>query len=34
VAVDFGWVEDCLPKSGYVTPELRGLLKEVERELA
>lgn len=33
VAVDFGWVDDCIPESGYITPELRGLLKEVEREL-
>jgi hypothetical protein len=34
VALPLEWLDDCDPERDYVTPELRGLLREVERELA
>ncbi len=34
VAISLDWVDDCDPDSDYITPELHGLLGDVEGQLA
>lgn len=34
VSVEYSWFDDCIPEEDYITGEMRGLLKAVNRGLS